>query len=76
MEIFKSLENLKQHKDEVIGDIEKTELYKEKLLEKLRSLEIELDKIENSLEEKKIIYGVYDKIIKDSDNAYMTVSDF
>lgn len=57
-------------------EIENTELYREKLNEKLKSLQIELEKIENSLEEKKLIYGVYDKILKDSDNAYMTVRVF
>lgn len=65
---------MKQHKNEIVQEIEKAELYKEKLQEKLRNIEIEIDKIDNSLEEKRIIYGVYDKIIKDSDNAYMTVS--
>ena len=73
VEICKSLENLKSNRDEINEEIEKTELYKQKLLEKLKSIDIDINKLDSSLEEKKIIHNVYDKIIKDSDNAYMTI---
>lgn len=72
---MKTLESLKTSREELQVEIENTELYREKLQEKLSKLELELEKTEASLEEKKTIYTVYDKILKDSDNAYMTVSN-
>ena len=68
------MENLKNNKADLIQDIEKAEIYREKLQDKLRSIEFEIEKLDNSLEEKRIIYNVYDKIIRDSDEAYVTVS--
>lgn len=73
IEICKSLDNLKTLRDDVVEEIDKAELYKQKLLEKLKGIEMDIDKINSTLDEKKVIYGVYDKIIKDSDNAYMTI---
>ncbi len=73
IEIYKSLVNLKNIRDDVSEEINKAELYKQKLFEKLKGIEMDIDKISSTLDEKKIIYSVYDKIIKDSDNAYMTI---
>jgi septal ring factor EnvC (AmiA/AmiB activator) len=72
-EIYTTIENLKQSKEEIIEEISKAEVYKSKLKEKLEAVDKEIERLSISIDEKKKIYTVYDKIIKDSDNAYSTI---
>jgi hypothetical protein len=84
IEIVKSLENVKIQRDTLEREIENGEIYREKLIEKLRNYQCELERINGkeiifklfmieSLEEKNSVFNVYDKILKESDSAYSKV---
>ena len=79
---------MKYNRENLVKDIENTEIYKDQLAEEFKKYQFELEKInrmyclfinlsiKDSLEEKYCIFNVYDKILKDSDNAYTKVRTF
>ena len=67
---MKTLQNLKNQREIINKDIENGEMMKMKIEDKLNSFMEELDRINESLEEKTQILSVYDKILSDSDSAY------
>ena len=78
---------MRYNRENLIKEIENTELYKEQLFEELKKYQFELEKLNGnkkdwfinlliylaSLDEKYSIFNVYDKILKDSDSAYTKV---
>ena len=69
-DLMKTLQNLKNQREIINKDIENGEMMKMKIEDKLNSFMEELDRINESLEEKNQILSVYDKILSDSDSAY------
>ena len=69
-DLMKTLQNLKNQREIINKDIENGEIMKMKIQDKLNSFMEELDRINESLEEKTQILSVYDKILSDSDSAY------
>jgi Sjoegren syndrome nuclear autoantigen 1 len=69
-DIIRTLTNLKSQRELINKDIENGENMKMKIQEKLNSFIDELERINQSLEQKNAILSVYDKILTDSDSAY------
>ena len=69
-DLIKTLQSLKNQREIINKDIENGEIMKMKIQDKLNSFMEELDRINESLEEKTQILSVYDKILSDSDSAY------
>ena len=69
-DLIKTLQSLKNQREIINKDIENGEIMKMKIQDKLNSFMEELDRINESLEEKTQILSVYDKILMDSDSAY------
>ena len=69
-DIIRTLTNLKSQRELINKDIENGENIKMKIQEKLNSFIDELERINQSLEQKNAILIVYDKILTDSDSAY------
>ena len=69
-DLIKTLQSLKNQREIINKDIENGEIMKMKIQDKLNSFMEELDRINESLEEKNQILSVYDKILSDSDSAY------
>ena len=69
-DIIRTLTNLKSQRELINKDIENGENMKMKIQEKLNSFIDELERINQSLEQKNAILIVYDKILTDSDSAY------
>ena len=69
-DIIRTLTNLKSQRELINKDIENGENMKMKIQEKLNSFIDELERINQSLEQKNTILSVYDKILTDSDSAY------
>ena len=69
-DIIRTLTNLKSQRELINKDIENGENIKMKIQEKLNSFIDELERINQSLEQKNAILSVYDKILTDSDSAY------
>ena len=67
---MKTLQNLKNQREIINKDIENGEMMKMKIEDKLNSFMEELDRINQSLDQKTQILSVYDKILMDSDSAY------
>ena len=69
-DLMKTLQNLKNQREIINKDIENGEMMKMKIEDKLNSFMEELDRINQSLDQKTQILSVYDKILMDSDSAY------
>ena len=69
-DLIRTLNNLKTQRELINKDIENGENIKMKIQEKLNSFIDELERINQSLEQKNAILIVYDKILTDSDSAY------
>ena len=69
-DIIRTLTNLKSQRELINKDIENGENMKMKIQEKLNSFIDELERINQSLEQKNTILSIYDKILTDSDSAY------
>ena len=69
-DLMKTLQNLKNQREIINKDIENGEMMKMKIEDKLNSFMEELDRINQSLDQKTQILSVYDKILSDSDSAY------
>ena len=64
-DIIRTLTNLKSQRELINKDIENGENMKMKIQEKLNSFIDELERINQSLEQKNTILSVYDKILTD-----------
>ena len=69
-DIIRTLTNLKSQRELINKDIENGENIKMKIQEKLNSFIDELERINQSIEQKNAVLSVYDKILNDSDSAY------
>ena len=69
-DLIKTLQSLKNQREIINKDIENGEIMKMKIQDKLNSFMEELDRINESLQQKTQILSVYDKILSDSDSAY------
>ena len=69
-DIIRTLTNLKSQRELINKDIENGENMKMKIQEKLNSFIDELERINQSIEQKNAVLSVYDKILNDSDSAY------
>ena len=69
-DLIKTLQSLKNQREIINKDIENGEIMKMKIQDKLNSFMEELDRINQSLDQKTQILSVYDKILSDSDSAY------
>ena len=69
-ELTQTLQSLKNQREIINKDIENGEMMKMKIEDKLNSFMEELDRINQSLDQKTQILSVYDKILMDSDSAY------
>ena len=73
VEIVKTLENLKSKKDALDKEIELNDLTRAELENKLNTLQEEYEKVCESIEQKKAVLNVYDKILTESDSAYSKI---
>ena len=69
-DLIRTLNGLKNQRELINQDIENGEKLKIKIQEKLNSFIDELEKLNQSIEQKNGILNVYDKILSDSDTAY------
>ena len=69
-DIIRTLNGLKNQREIINQDIENGEKLKIKIQEKLNTFIDELEKLNQSIEQKNAILNVYDKILSDSDSAY------
>ena len=69
-DLIRTLNNLKTQRELINKDIENGENIKIKIQEKLNSFIDELERINQSIEQKNAVLSVYDKILNDSDSAY------
>ena len=69
-DLIRTLNNLKTQRELINKDIENGENIKMKIQEKLNSFIDELERINQSIEQKNAVLSVYDKILSDSDSAY------
>ena len=69
-DLIRTLNGLKNQRELINQDIENGEQLKIKIQEKLNSFIDELEKLNQSIEQKNAILSVYDKILSDSDSAY------
>ena len=69
-ELTQTLQSLKNQREVINKDIENGEMMKMKIQDKLNSFMDELERINQSLEQKTQVLSVYDKILSDSDSAY------
>ena len=72
-DLIRTLNNLKTQRELINKDIENGENIKMKIQEKLNSFIDELERINQSIEQKNAVLSVYDKILNDSDSAYNTI---
>ena len=69
-ELTQTLQSLKNQREVINKDIENGEMMKMKIQDKLNSFMDELERINQSLDQKNQVLSVYDKILSDSDSAY------
>jgi len=69
-ELTQTLQSLKNQREIINKDIENGEIMKMKIQDKLNSFMDELERINQSLDQKNQVLSVYDKILSDSDSAY------
>jgi predicted nucleic acid-binding Zn-ribbon protein len=77
----RSLENLKNQREKVNKDIFSMEQYKEKLKNQIQNFQKELEVTESmnyliildEIQDKTTVFEVYEKLLRDSDNAYSKV---
>lgn len=72
-ELTKTLESMKKRKDNLDIDIINGEHLRDKLTQTLNQYIDEYNKVSSSLEQKKSVLQVYDKIINESDSAFSKI---
>ena len=73
LNIIKTIEKLKSQRDKLNQDIETGYQLKEKIEQQLHLYAEQMQKLADNLEKKQLILNNYDKILNESDSAYLKI---